>query len=57
MINPRIKKKKKNWLPPDEVGHLIGDSADPIGWRIYIPSMNHEVISINVRFDENIPTP
>ena len=56
VINPK-RTKHKDFLPPAEVGHLVGYSLDPIGWRIYIPSLNEEVVSVNVRFDENIPTP
>lgn len=56
VINPK-RTKRKDFLPPAEVGHLVGYSMDPIGWRIYIPSQNKEVVSVNVRFDENIPTP
>lgn len=56
VAEPRVE-KRKDMHEPHVVGFHIGLSSSPIGWEIWIPELRCSVVSTNVEFDENIPTP
>jgi len=55
VIEPR-NESRKDWHPKTAVGRYIGLSTLPLGYVIWIPELADITISVNVKFDEHIPS-
>ena len=47
--------RRKDWHPRAVVGRFIDYSDLPLGWVCWIPEIEDVVVSVNVKFDEDIP--
>ena len=47
--------RRKDWHPRAVVGRFIDYSDLPLGWICWVPEISDVVISVNVKFDEDIP--
>jgi hypothetical protein len=37
-------------------GYYVGVSEQPVGFRIFIPALGEEIVTVHCIFDENIPS-
>jgi hypothetical protein len=46
---------RKDWGDTTCTGYLVGYSETPLGYRVYIPELRTEMVSVHCIFDEVIP--
>jgi len=47
---------RKDWHPRAVAGRMIGYSKLPLGWIFWVPEIQDVVVSVNAKFDEDIPS-
>ncbi len=46
---------RKDWGDTTRTGYLVGYSETPLGYRVFIPELDTEMISVHCIFNEVIP--